>query len=290
MIENVTIAQNETVTIKTDPEFVDASTIQWLYFSSSSIYSLPWEIFNEFYNLKTFRAEHSNVQEIKASTFSARWELQQIDLWNNSVAFLHVATFQGKISTSLYFLLIFLFLEIILTGLKNLKEIDLNNNQLEHLHHDTFKNNLKLTHIRLSGNKLSSLHPKMFAHLTDLRDLWLSFNTCIDKYFLPVTSSAAVEKELMTCGTGYALTEQLQNLQNRHERKFESIENQLKTIDEKFSSLQTQLTEREKKVDRELEQVSELFAYVYQGNKENSAEIIDIKKTADQILEILSSQ
>jgi hypothetical protein len=108
MIENVTIGPNETVTIKTDPKFIDASTIQWLYFSSSSIYSLPWEIFNKFYNLKTFRAEHSNVQEIKARwAFSARWELERIDLWDNSVAFLHVATFKGKISTSLYFLLIF---------------------------------------------------------------------------------------------------------------------------------------------------------------------------------------
>jgi septal ring factor EnvC (AmiA/AmiB activator) len=130
----------------------------------------------------------------------------------------------------------------------------------------------------------------MFAHLTGLRDLWLSFNTCIDEYFLPVISSAAVEKELMTCGTGYALTEQQQNLQNRHERKFESIENQLKTIDEKFESLQTQLAEREKKVDRELEQVSELFAYVYQANKENTAEIREMKKTVDKILEMLSSK
>jgi hypothetical protein len=57
-----------------------------------------------------------------------------------------------------------------------------------------------------------------------------------------------------------------------------SIENQLKTIDEKFANLQNQLEERAKKVDQELEQVSELFAYVYQGNKENAAEIKDIKK------------
>jgi hypothetical protein len=34
---------------------------------------------------------------------------------------------------------------------KELKQIDLDYNQLEHLHRDTFKDNLKLTHIRLSG-------------------------------------------------------------------------------------------------------------------------------------------
>jgi TolA-binding protein len=101
---------------------------------------------------------------------------------------------------------------------------------------------------------------------------------------------AAIAEELRSCGTGYTFGDQLQNLQNRNERKFESIENQLKTIDGKFSSLQTQLAEREKKVDRELEQVSELFAYVYQGNKQNAAEIKDIKKTVDKILEILTSK
>jgi hypothetical protein len=109
----------------------------------------------------------------------------------------------------------------------------------------------------------------MFAHLDGLEALSLFGKTCVDKWFIldNNTSLAAIEEELRSCGTGYTFGDQLQNLQNRNERKFEFIGNQLGTIDGKFSSLQTQLEEREKKVDRELEQVSELFAYVYQGNK-----------------------
>jgi hypothetical protein len=124
----------------------------------------------------------------------------------------------------------------------------------------------------------------MFAHLTKLEDLLLVHNSCIDKNFNPVTSLAAVEKELMTCGANYpvSLTDLLY-VQSQHESKFESIENQLKIINEK-------LEEREKKVDRELEQVSELFAYVYQGNKQNAAEIKEIKKTVDKILEMLTGK
>jgi hypothetical protein len=105
---------------------------------------------------------------------------------------------------------------------------------------------------------------------------------------------AEVEKELANCGIGYTT-----ELENRQENRFVSIENQLKTIDgkfesiketinEKFASLQTRLAEREKKVDRELGQVSELFALVYQRNKENTNEIRGIKKTVDNILEMLS--
>jgi archaellum component FlaC len=105
---------------------------------------------------------------------------------------------------------------------------------------------------------------------------------------------AEVEKELAMCGIGYTT-----ELENRKENRFVSIENQLKiidgkfesikeTINEKFTSLQTQLEEREKKVDRELGQVSELFALVYQRNKENTDEIREIKKTVDNILEMLS--
>jgi hypothetical protein len=128
------------------------------------------------------------------------------------------------------------------------------------------------------------MHPRMFSHLTELIDLDLRKNTCIDKRLNPVTSLAAVEKELMTCGANYpvSLTDLL-DLEKRHESKFESIENQLKTIKEK-------LEEREKEVDRELEQVSELFAYVYQGNKQNAADIKEIKKTVDKILEMLTGK
>ncbi len=151
-----------------------------------------------------------------------------------------------------------------------------------------------MEYIYLWKNKFSALHPQMFSHLTNVKFLWLENNTCVDKNYYSVPSMAEVEKELAMCGIGYTT-----ELENRKENRFVSIENQLKiidgkfesikeTINEKFTSLQTQLEEREKKVDRELGQVSELFALVYQRNKENTDEIREIKKTVDNILEMLS--
>ncbi len=124
----------------------------------------------------------------------------------------------------------------------------------------------------------------MFSHLNNLNYLDLRGNACIDRRFTPVTSLAIVEQELKACGVNYpvSLTDLLY-VQSQHESKLESIENQLKTINEKSE-------ERENKFDRELEQVSELFAYVYQGNKQNAAEIKEIKKTVDKILEILTTK
>ncbi len=157
-----------------------------------------------------------------------------------------------------------------------------------------------MKYVYLDGNKFSALHPRMFSHLTKLNFLWLENNTCIDKNFYNKPLKE-IELELANCGVGYTIREPIQTILDRHDKRFDSLENHFKTIDgkfesiegkinEKFASLQTQLAEREKKVDRELEQVSELFAYVYQGNKQNSAEIKDIKKTVDKILEMLTSK
>jgi hypothetical protein len=109
----------------------------------------------------------------------------------------------------------------------------------------------------LKGNKLSAMHPRMFAHLTKLKVLLLSGNSCINKNFDPVTSLAAIEQQLGACGAEYALTE-LENLQNRHERKFELL--------------------------------TELFYNVDERNEENAAEIKEIKKTVDKIWDMLNTK
>jgi hypothetical protein len=73
-----------------------------------------------------------------------------------------------------------------------------------------------------------------------------------------VTSLAAVEQELMACGAGYGLTEQLKNLQSRHERKFELL--------------------------------TELFYNVDERNEENAADIKEIKKMVEKIWDMLNSK
>ncbi len=158
-----------------------------------------------------------------------------------------------------------------------------------------------MEYIYLYNNKFSALNPRMFSHLKNLKYLWLENNTCIDKNYYSVPSMVEVEKELASCGVGYSVREPIQAILDRHDKRFESLENQLITINgkfesiegmisEKFASLQNQLEERAKKVDRELEQVSELFAYVYQGNKQNAAEIKKVNEKVDKILEMLTSK
>jgi hypothetical protein len=90
---DVTIEQNENVSIKTDPEDTDARTIQWVAFFSSSIYSVPPEIFTKFPNLRAFEADGQNIQEIKEGTFKSATELEYLDLAHNKLAVLHVSTF-----------------------------------------------------------------------------------------------------------------------------------------------------------------------------------------------------
>ncbi len=162
---------------------------------------------------------------------------------------------------------------------KKLEVIGLRDNLLTFLDANTFKGLLGLKQIFLDNNNLHALHPRMFAHLAKLNRLHLSDNICVNKNFNPVTSLAEIEKELAACATDYC------------DSGNGSIDgNALEMISEKFASLQTKLEEREKKVDQELEQVSELFAHVYQGNKENTAEIKKINEKVDKIVEILTSK
>ncbi len=93
---NVTIEKNEVVSIKTEPEDVDASTITWVEFFESSNHSLPREIFTKFPNVKEFIASRQNIQEIQPDTFADAKKLKKINLQKNELSFLHVDTFSGE--------------------------------------------------------------------------------------------------------------------------------------------------------------------------------------------------
>jgi hypothetical protein len=82
---DVTIGQNETVGIKTDPEDTDVRTIQWVAFWSSSIYSVPSEIFTKFPNFRAFDADGHNIQEFKEGTFKIAKKLEYCDLAHNKL-------------------------------------------------------------------------------------------------------------------------------------------------------------------------------------------------------------
>jgi hypothetical protein len=93
---DVMVGQNEAIAIATDPADVDVNTITLLVFTSSSIYSLPSEVFTKFPNLKSFWGDDQKIQEIKADAFVDGQNLQRISLRENALTFLHADTFKGK--------------------------------------------------------------------------------------------------------------------------------------------------------------------------------------------------
>jgi Leucine-rich repeat (LRR) protein len=123
----VTIGPNETISIETDPPNMDTNTIKSVEFSSSSVFSVPLEVFQKFPNLVRFYAEGNQIQEIKPDTFENAKNLKFISLRQNGLTYLDPDTFKGR------FFLIDIFcndLKINPTDLPNLKRIYLDNNQL----------------------------------------------------------------------------------------------------------------------------------------------------------------
>jgi hypothetical protein len=96
LFSGITIGQNEAVSIKTDPEDADVSTIGVVKFVGSTIHSVPSEIFTRFPKVKKFLAFDQNIHEIKADTFVNGKNLEEINLGNNYLTFLHADTFKGK--------------------------------------------------------------------------------------------------------------------------------------------------------------------------------------------------
>jgi hypothetical protein len=92
----VTIGPNETITIKTDPADLDVNSVNFVDFVSSSIHSIPSEIFTKFPKLEWFMAGQQNIQEVKEDTFKNGKDLTMIVLWANNITFLHKDTFRGK--------------------------------------------------------------------------------------------------------------------------------------------------------------------------------------------------
>ncbi len=93
---NVTIGPNEAVSIKTDPSNLDAKSVKSVGFWSSTIHSIPSEVFTKFPNVKWLWARELKIQEIKADLFLNAKNLEIISMYGNALTFLHKDTFKGK--------------------------------------------------------------------------------------------------------------------------------------------------------------------------------------------------
>jgi hypothetical protein len=94
----ITIGENETVVIETDPRDFDVNRIEWIDVGSkSSIYSIPRAFFIKFPRAGYFDAPGQGIHEVKPDTFVDAGGLVQIDLSGNALTYLHPKTFKGKI-------------------------------------------------------------------------------------------------------------------------------------------------------------------------------------------------
>ncbi len=92
----VSIGPNEAISIKTDPADADVSTKTYVQFVRSSIHSVPSEVFTKFPNSRKLLVSGQNIQEIKPDSFVNGGKLEEIDLSQNRLTFLHADTFKGK--------------------------------------------------------------------------------------------------------------------------------------------------------------------------------------------------
>ncbi len=93
---NIKIAQNESVTIEMYPSNSDAEKIEKIQFKSSSVYTIPPEIFTKFPNLKSLFAASQDIQEIRAETFVNAKNLIELDLQLNGISELRPDTLKGE--------------------------------------------------------------------------------------------------------------------------------------------------------------------------------------------------
>jgi hypothetical protein len=205
----VTVGPNEAVRIEVDPAKTNVNGIIYVKFISSSIHSIPREVFTKFPNLKTLQASGQNIQEITADTFSDAGKLRVINLADNAITFLHKDTFKGQ-----YFIFAFVLISNIHTNLIKFQ----------------FTGSTKL-----HNNKIRALQPQMFSHLADLNDLWLQNNTCVDKKFPVKPSKATIERGLAACGAAYEIQEQLEVSATQ---SFEKIDEKLKLLKKLFDQNQ----------------------------------------------------
>lgn len=93
--QGLLIGKNEDVTIRVKPRSADLKKIQEVDISSSSIHSIPPEIFSTFPNLKILKIFAQNVQEIGTKTFQNATKLERLELDYNKLTRLDQRAFEG---------------------------------------------------------------------------------------------------------------------------------------------------------------------------------------------------
>jgi hypothetical protein len=248
------VNKGESVVTVADHQGSTNADIRNVVFESSSIYSIPSELFTTFRNLETLDMVNQGVREIRPGTFKNAKSLNNLYLQLNNFEAFNENTFEGaehlrKLScvnsgiTSFhkdtFAKLVYIeyldlgknqvkiFHKDIFKSLVNLETLSISHNPFEFLHKSIFRNNLELVHLNMMGaNKLGGLSNRMFSHLTKLDRLYLSGIGCINKEYNPNAYSQiqTIENELRNCLIHYLsyendeIIDKIDNLQSSIEK------------------------------------------------------------------------
>lgn len=277
----ISVGKNEEVIVNVEPSNINVEEVTHVEFESSSIYTIPPELFQKFVNLQWLKAWNQDVREIGPANFVNARNLQHLDLYNNQLTHIHEHTFKD---------------------LTNLKVIFLPQNDLHVLHKNTFIDNLNLEIIHLYNNSLAALHSQMFSHLKKLNNLGLVNTTCTNKWF-DNSNLVTVENDLQTCGTGYGVhmlnQKNIEILKAEIDEKIEDevmgqVSKKLNEISENFAVLTEKMDKIDQHYVKKFENFDEkftlltgLYANLDKQTQHNTKTIEKMSKTIEKILEIL---
>lgn len=164
-----------------DPSSADSSEIELIWFTISSLYAIPSEIFTSFPHLKHLLVVGLSVKEILEKTFENAGELRNLILANNKIQVLNDDDFVGA---------------------TNMEGLTLANNKLAIIHRHAFRGLDNLKELYLHDNKITSMSDQAFVNLKNLEKLWLSGNICVNENFNHCDPVEVIDK-LKVCNENY---------------------------------------------------------------------------------------
>lgn len=246
------------VTLRKNQVLYNVAPNPWIteiVFRGSNLYSIPIELFRLF-GVEKLRLRYAKVKEIKENSFVNAYRLKYLDLEGNELTTLKANSFVGcsnleelhgyspNIELGAFnglpklkkFSFIFSGLtsihENLFDPLTNLEKIWLRDNHLDFLSENTFRFNLKLKFIDLRGNRLTSLSSKTFSLLSNLNELLLVRNKCVNRdwHSNAIHHMENIKATLQNCNANYlikGLEEKIRELEMDHRQTAETIEKML---------------------------------------------------------------
>lgn len=178
-LKNLYLNYHEMKNLERD-SFEGANNLSMMHICCGALMEINSSAFNGLTELEILILGRNKIQSIEPGTFDVLVKLSKLYLDYNQIEKLHPDTFKQVV---------------------NLHWIKLNGNRLEVLPKNLFINNGKLDTIELQDNRLGLVPSDIFSHLTNLNQLFLSSNECVDLNLEvnAINKTQEIEKSLENC-------------------------------------------------------------------------------------------